>query len=1164
MVRALVAGVGDFPEPYAGEDELANGDGPFPPLPPVGPATRELASALGRHAVDTGGDALLECDRDTFLGRWKRLRTTATRGEPLIVHFAGHGTEAGGTLFLAASGATTGQLADSCISFGELLLTAELSDRPVLFLLDVCQAGQAVVQQQLADLAARHRQDAPRNVWIIAASAADAEAYGAAFTTATAQVLQQIADGGLDLDPALPHVPLDTLATAVDRHLARTDRAAGWTGRRTLVHTTHPSVTPQEQPFVPNPAHTHTTGPGTGPLPGLDPRLREFALTCSPGLDPLHFATRAAGNQDPSLPLFTGRRSQLRRIQDWINAPGDHPGTLLTVTGSPGSGKSALLGVTACLLHPVLEPRFGRHIALSAGHFTPAPPGTVLAVHARQLTLGQITDTLRHQLTQQRPDLHSTPSLHTEVQDTERDRPEESRNDSSLRRLLEALSTAGDVLIILDALDECADPATVTTHLLTSPHHTAADPPCSITAVFDLHLRTLTQDDPWIHPVLTVLGQARGQGMPLNLIHTAALAHQPPAANHPTPTLTDTHRALRKAAFYLRTTPDTDHRLLYRYFHQALTDHTTPHTHPTTLHHALISSIPTTPQGSPDWATADPYLLRHAADHAHHAGTSALDQLLTDPRYLLHAEPDTLTPYLPHASDEKAIQNADIYRSSTAHDPRRHQLHARRDLLALQALANARPDLAHTITDAASDNPGALCVPRWVALNSRPGQGHNLIDPTHPLSAVAVTEDRNGTPLAVTSGPDQTVRVWEVETGALRRTLTDHAGAVTVVAVAADRDGILLAVTGSHDRTVKVWEVETGTLRHTLTGHAGPLSAVAVAADRDGTLLAVTGSHDSTLRLWDVQTGTLRHTLTGHASPLSAMTVAADEDGTHLVATGTHDGRVQVWDLESGALRHTLTGHTDTVRAIAVAADRDGTLLTITASHDGTVRVWEVETGALRRTLAGHAGPLSAMTVATGRDGAPLAVTSGLDQAVRIWEVETGTLRHTLTGHTDWVVMVAVTEDRDGSLLAVTSGHDSTVKVWDLETGALRRTLTGHTDGVTVMEVTADRDGTLLAVTGSSDTTVRVWEVDTGVRRHTLTGHSGSLSAMTVTTGRDGTPLAITSGRDSTVRAWDLETGRETLRQHLPYGAHQIALAGAGFVVGYRGEVAHFSPQSSH
>ena len=290
---------------------------------------------------------------------------------------------------------------------------------------------------------------------------------------------------------------------------------------------------------------------------------------------------------------------------------------------------------------------------------------------------------------------------------------------------------------------------------------------------------------------------------------------------------------------------------------------------------------------------------------------------------------------------------------------------------------------------------------------------------------------------------------------AYRRALTDENYQVNAVAVAPD--GTWLA-TGGEDRTVRIWDMATGTVTRTLTltpydhpevaDAADSVSAVsvkAVAVAPDGTWLAATGT-DGAVRIWDMATGTLTRALTGNPGLVGA--VAISPDGAWLAtAPRVLSGRVQIWDAATGTPASRLPGRLSMVRSVAVSPD--GAWLATIASLSRKVRIRSVATGAVTRTLVSHLGRMRA--VAISPDGTMLAIArseaaSVLREAeeddaageapvgeypVRIWDVATGADR-ILTGHTAEVN--AVVFSPDGAWLA-TAGEDRTVRVWSTVTG---------------------------------------------------------------------------------------------------------------------------------
>jgi len=357
---------------------------------------------------------------------------------------------------------------------------------------------------------------------------------------------------------------------------------------------------------------------------------------------------------------------------------------------------------------------------------------------------------------------------------------------------------------------------------------------------------------------------------------------------------------------------------------------------------------------------------------------------------------------------------------------------------------------------------------------------------------------------------DYSVRLWEAESGRELRTLSGHRE--RVLSVAWSPDGRTLA-SGSVDSTVRLWEAESGRELRTLSGHGNWVWSVAWSPD--GRTLA-SGSLDKTVWLWEAESGRALRTLSGHVNGVSS--VAWSPDGRTL-ASGSSDSTVLLWEAESGRALRTLSGHVNGVSSVAWSPD--GRTLA-SGSSDSTVRLWEAESGRALRTLSGHGNGV--WSVAWSPNGRTLASRSS-DSTVRLWEAESGRALRTLPGHVNGVWSVAWSPD--GRTLA-TGSDDNTVRLWEAESGRALRTLPGHVNGVS--SVTWSPDGRTLA-TGSDDNTVRLWEAESGRALRALSGHVNGVSS--VAWSPDGRTLAAGSN-DNTVRLWEAESGRElrTLSGH--------------------------------
>ncbi|MGB3308974.1 MAG: protein kinase [Nodosilinea sp.] len=267
-------------------------------------------------------------------------------------------------------------------------------------------------------------------------------------------------------------------------------------------------------------------------------------------------------------------------------------------------------------------------------------------------------------------------------------------------------------------------------------------------------------------------------------------------------------------------------------------------------------------------------------------------------------------------------------------------------------------------------------------------------------------------PVLVSGSLDDTLRVWNWQTGDLLHSIKGHARGVNDVAI--DRRGQMLVSCGD-DAAVKVWNLGDGTLRNLLRGHLRDVTAIAIGSSSN---LLASASEDGTLKLWNLNQGTLHKTMPGSAGMLKTVAWTASDQ---QLVSGGFDNTVRLWDIQTAAVLTVFTGHTNTVNQVAVSPD--GRLIA-SASKDRTVRLWDLATGALLHTLLGHTQEVN--TVAFFPNGKQL-ISGSSDGTLRLWSTDKGTIQATLSAHINPVHQVVV--QSRGTLIASASA-DKTIKLW--------------------------------------------------------------------------------------------------------------------------------------
>lgn len=293
--------------------------------------------------------------------------------------------------------------------------------------------------------------------------------------------------------------------------------------------------------------------------------------------------------------------------------------------------------------------------------------------------------------------------------------------------------------------------------------------------------------------------------------------------------------------------------------------------------------------------------------------------------------------------------------------------------------------------------------------------GTKLEDPGDPMSLVFLDGGRR----LIAGGRDQSLRIWNVETGRLEQTpIATDQGWISALAV--HPDGMRLA-SGGNNGQILLWDIQNLAKGPTITiaGHdEAPVAALDFSPD--GAQL-VSGGFDNTLRFWDPTTGdplARKPIDTGHD-----VYVAKFDGIGSRVAAATEDGSILLWGLsEDGATGSVIGTHllqTDGMTGLDFGPE-DRFL--VSSSLEQT-QIWSLESGTPRART-----PIEGSFVALGPDGEWLALATDNGE-IRLVDVDNWRVFDaTLGQQRDLVFGLAFSPDAK----RLVSTAEGDVVVWDV------------------------------------------------------------------------------------------------------------------------------------
>ena len=424
----------------------------------------------------------------------------------------------------------------------------------------------------------------------------------------------------------------------------------------------------------------------------------------------------------------------------------------------------------------------------------------------------------------------------------------------------------------------------------------------------------------------------------------------------------------------------------------------------------------------------------------------------------------------------------------------------------------------------------------WEAATNRKLRDLSSSGQTAPGLAPSIAFSRDSRLIAA-SAADNSVKVWDINSGREMLTLTGPQGTISagfgVYFIGFASDNRLVTVSDA----ARVWDLNTGRELRTLelsspapAGYTGGDAGIAISPD--GTqFVMLDDDSEAHARVIDLSSGREVRRVKLSDKRVDTINFAFTPDG-RVLAAGIIEKRLKFWDVTGGKEQN--LGPT-TKDYSQVKFSRDGRLLALSENY--VVKIWDVASGReLTQLKVPNSGAFVTQAdafMAFSEDGKRIA-TGGFDTDTIIWETETAKRVSNLTGRTNMAYNVEFSAD--GTQLS--SGGRTR---WDLRTGSGLRIIPASASSEKTYGVPSP-DGRVVAVMKPNTSAVSLVETPSGRQLFALTpsGDAGVVEKMRFSA--DSNVLAVVHGavemgqvptgptsymRGSQVKLWDVKTGRE-------------------------------------
>ncbi len=244
------------------------------------------------------------------------------------------------------------------------------------------------------------------------------------------------------------------------------------------------------------------------------------------------------------------------------------------------------------------------------------------------------------------------------------------------------------------------------------------------------------------------------------------------------------------------------------------------------------------------------------------------------------------------------------------------------------------------------------------------------------------------------------------------------------------QDGKILFV-GSEDGKIRLWNMQTGKLQYTISEHTKSITTLALSSD--GKTL-VSASDDGTVKIFDIKIEQNKAITISNSqsrnflNPLKKgkiiTSLGMSSDGK-IIVIGGQDETIFIWEKQNKQFKELPSGDTGIE---SLVMNNDATII-VSGHYGGKINVWQKNNGQYSQRTFNSGAVLDIYFVAMSANGKTI-ISSECKPEIKIWDPDTKPIS-SIKSNAD-ICLVAISAN--GNIVAgLTSGE--IVKVWDMKTG---------------------------------------------------------------------------------------------------------------------------------